>query len=171
MDDGRRYKEDDDIPYNVLVDDLIGTVHQVYGGLADPTYLIDADGCVAFYSMWTHAPTLHEAIEELFVQGGRGVVKGGTDRIPHLLSTIADGWHGLQRGFPRSAIELELSAPGMASGPWLGYQIRPLLAPIALRATPLPVPVKFGLAVGAGILLALGINALTRGDDNSKGES
>jgi hypothetical protein len=111
--------------------------------------------------MWTHAPTLHEAIEELFGQGGRGVVKGGTDRIPHLLSTIADGWHGLRRGFPRSAIELELSMPGMASGPFLGYQIRPLLAPIALRATPLPVAAKIGLAVGGAALLFLGVRAFT----------
>jgi hypothetical protein len=111
--------------------------------------------------MWTHAPTLHEAIEELFDQGGRGIVKGGTDRIPHLLSTIADGWHGLRRGFPRSAIELELSGPGMASGPFLGYQIRPLLAPIALRATPLPVAAKIGLAVGGAALLFLGVRALS----------
>ncbi|CAA9394112.1 MAG: hypothetical protein AVDCRST_MAG74-1273 [uncultured Pyrinomonadaceae bacterium] len=161
MDDGRKYKEDDGVPYPVLIDDLIGTVHQVYGGLADPTYLIDADGRVSFYNMWTHAPTLHKAIEELLSQGGRGVVKGGTDRIPHLLSTIADGWHGLQRGFPRSAIELELASPGMASGPFLGYQIRPLLAPIALRATPLPVAAKIGLAVGGAALLFLGVRALS----------
>jgi hypothetical protein len=116
--------------------------------------------------MWTHAPTLHEAIEELFGQGGRGIVKGGTDRIPHLLSTIADGWHGLRRGFPQSAIELELSGPGMASGPFLGYQIRPLLAPIALRATPLPVSAKIGLGIGAAALLFFGVRALTRNERN-----
>jgi hypothetical protein len=162
MSDGVRYKEDEGIPYHVLVDDLMGTVHQVYGGLADPTYLIDADGRVSFYNMWTHAPTLHEAIEELFAHSGRGVVKGGTDRIPHLLSTIADGWHGLRRGLPQSAIELELSGPGMASGPFLGYQIRPLLAPIALRATPLPISAKIGLGIGAAALLFLGVRALTR---------
>ena len=114
--------------------------------------------------MWTHAPTLHEAIEELFAKGGRGVVKGGTDRIPHLLATIADGWHGLRRGFPRSAIELELAGPGMASGPFLGYQIRPLLAPIALRATLLPVAAKIGLAVGGAALLFLGVRLLTGND-------
>jgi hypothetical protein len=164
MNDGRRYKQNDGVPYPVLVDDLIGTVHQVYGGLADPTYLIDVEGRVSFYNMWTHAPTLHEAIEELLSEGGRGVVKGGTDRIPHLLSTIADGWHGLRRGFPRSAIELELSMPGMASGPFLGYQIRPLLAPIALRATPLPISAKIGLGLGAAALLFLGVRALTGND-------
>ncbi len=112
--------------------------------------------------MWTHAPTLHEAIKALLNQDGRGVVKGGTHRTPHLLATITDGWKGLRRGFPQSAIELELSAPGMASGPFLGYQIRPLLAPLTLRGKPLPATVKFGLAIGAGALVALGIRALKR---------
>ncbi|CAN5415801.1 hypothetical protein BH18ACI1_BH18ACI1_12790 [soil metagenome] len=153
-----------------MVDDLQGTAHQVYGGLADPTYLIDADGRVSFYNMWTHAPTLHEAIEELLNQGGRGVVKGGTHRMPHLLATITDGWKGLRRGFPQSAVELELSAPGMASGPWLGYQLRSLLAPLTLRGKPLPPAVKFGLAVGTGALFALGMWALTRRGDNRNSE-
>jgi hypothetical protein len=71
----------------------------------------------------------------------------------------------LRRGFPQSAVELELSAPGMASGPLLGYQIRPLLAPLTLRGKPLPVGVKFGLAVGAGVLIVLGANALRRGGE------
>lgn len=81
---------------------------------------------------------------------------------PHLLATIADSWKGLRKGFTQSAIELELSAPGMASGPLLGYQIRPLLAPLTLRGKPLPVSVKLGLAISAGALLALGIRALAR---------
>ena len=164
--DGEKFKREEGVLYSVVVDDLEGTTHQVYGGLADPTYLIDADGRVAFYNLWTHAPTLHEAIAELLNQDGRGVVKGGTHRTPHLLASMTDGWKGLRKGFPQSAIELELSAPGMASMPWLGYQIRPLLAPLTLRGEPLPVPVKFGLAVGAGALLALGARAFTRSKDN-----
>ncbi|MDQ3687441.1 MAG: hypothetical protein M3430_17845 [Acidobacteriota bacterium] len=165
MGDAEKFKREDGIPYTVLADDLQGTVHQVYGGLADPTYLIDAGGSVSFYNMWTHAPTLHEAIEELLGRGGRGVVKGGTDRVPHLLATIAGGWRGLRRGLPQSFIELETSAPGMATGPWLGYRLRPLLAPIALRAKPLPAPVKIGLAAGAATLLILGARAFFQDRD------
>ncbi|MDQ3687977.1 MAG: hypothetical protein M3430_20565, partial [Acidobacteriota bacterium] len=107
MRDAEKFKQEDSIPYTVLVDDLSGTTHQVYGGLADPTYLIDAEGLVSFYNMWTHAPTLYEAIEELIEHGGRGVVKGGTHRAPHLLATITNGWKGLRRGWPQSFIELE----------------------------------------------------------------
>ncbi|NJM54163.1 MAG: hypothetical protein HC846_12750, partial [Blastocatellia bacterium] len=149
-------------PYHVLVDDLPGTTHQAYGGLADPTYLIDADGRVAFYSLWTHAPTLHTAIEKLLAQGERGVVSGGLDRTPHLLATMTDGWKNLRKGLPRSFVELELSAPGMASLPFLGWQIRPLLAPLTLRAKPLPPGAKIGLAIGAGLLLAFGLKASSR---------
>jgi len=68
--DARRYVEEEKIPWVVLVDDLEGTVHQTYGGLADPTYLIDSDGRVAYYNMWTYAPVLHEAIHALEAQAG-----------------------------------------------------------------------------------------------------
>lgn len=159
--DGERYKHDDRIEFPVLVDDLRGATHQVYGGLADPTYLIDADGRVSFYCLWTHAPTLFSAIEELLNQDGRGTVKGdGIHRQPHLAASMTDGWKGLRRGFPRSLNELELSAPGVGIGTWLGYQMRPLLAPLTLRAKPLPTEAKIGLAIGAGAILALGVRAL-----------
>lgn len=156
--DAERLQRDDAIPYPVLADDLPGTTHQTYGGLADPTYLLDADGRVAFYSMWTHAPTLHGAIERLVAQGGRGVVGDGVDRTPHLLSAFADGWHALRRGLLQSYTDLELSAPGMGAGLWAGYQLRPLLAPMALRARPLPTAARVGLALAAGVALALLVN-------------
>jgi len=149
MTDAETWQREEAIPYPVLVDDLEGAVHQVYGTLADPTYLLDSDGRVAYYNMWTHAPTVHEAIEVLLEQGGRGVVPGGIDHVMHLLATITDGWKGLRRGLPQSLIDIETAVPGFGIGPWLGYKFRPLLAPLTLRATPLPKPVRLGLAAGA----------------------
>lgn len=73
---------------------------------------------------------------------------------------MTDGWKGLRRGWPQSFIDLETSAPGMASGPWLGYQLRPLLAPLTLRSKPLPRSAKLGLAAGAAALLFLGARSL-----------
>lgn len=156
MRDATAYRREDGIGWPVLVDDLEGTVHQVYGGLADPTYLIDVDGRVVFYNMWTHAPTLHEALEELQKQGWRGEVKGGVDQTPHLLPSMTDGWKGLRRGWPQSFIDLETAAPTVASSTWIGYQLRPLLAPLTLRSKPLPPSAKLGLAAGAAALLILG---------------
>jgi hypothetical protein len=162
MHDGEKFKREEGILSQVLVDDLPGTVHQVYGGLPDPTYVIDADGRVAFYDLWTHAPTLHRALETLKRQGGRGVVKSGYDRAPHFLSAMTAGWKGLRRGWPQSYIELETSAPGMAAATWLGYQFRGVLRPIALRATPLPKGARFALGGMAAGLFVLGLKALTR---------
>ena len=102
MHDAESYKREDNIAWTVLVDDLPGMTHQVYGGLADPTYIIDQEGRVAFYSMWTHAPTLHTSLEMLRAQGWRGVVGGGIDKTPHVAAAMTDGWNGLRRGLPQS---------------------------------------------------------------------
>jgi hypothetical protein len=161
--DARRYQEEEGIPWVVLVDDLEGTAHQAYGGLADPTYLIDRDGRVAFYNMWTSAPALHAAIRELLEQGGRGVVQEGTKRLPDLLPALTDGWRGLRRGLPQSFMDLETASPGAATLTWAGHQLRPLLAPLALRAKPLSVPAKIGLAAGTAALAFLGARRLARG--------
>lgn len=147
--DANRHKQEGKIPWPVLVDDLAGTVHQVYGGLADPTYLIDVDGRVAYYQMWTHAPNLHEAIDALVGQGGRGVVNGQIDHLMHMLPAMTDGWKGIARGLPQSYLDLELAFPGSGAGLWLGHQIRPLLAPVTLRAKPLPMAVQAFLGLGA----------------------
>jgi len=157
MADGYRYKETEGIPWTVLVDDLQGTVHQAYGSIADPTYLLDVDGRVAYYSIWTHAPTLFRAVEALLAQGGRSVVLDGVDRTPHLGATLTAGWPALRRGLPQSVIDLETSVPGSGVLPWLGYQLRPILAPLTLRERPLPAGAKaaIGAAVAAGALLAL----------------
>jgi hypothetical protein len=102
-----------------------GTSHQVYGALANPTYLIDADGRVAFYNMWRYAPNLYREIEDLLQQGERGVVLGGIDHVLHLGSTMIHGWRGIQRGLPQSYLDLERSAPSSASDcGWVTYCAR-----------------------------------------------
>jgi hypothetical protein len=156
LQDAGRYVREESIPWTVAVDDLEGRVHQVYGGVADPTYLIDADGRVAFYNMWTHAPTLHQALGALLAQGGRGVVTDGIDSFPHMAPALADGWRGLERGLPQSYIDMETAAPGAATALWVGHQLKPVLGPLALRATPLPKRAKLGLGLG---LLAVGMLA------------
>lgn len=147
--DAERYQRDEQIPWTVLVDDLPGTVHQAYGGVADPTYLIDADGRVAFYNIWTFAPSLDEALAQLFQQGGNGVVHGGVEQMPHLGPALTDGWRGLERGLPQSYLDLEMAAPGSATAVFLGSRLKPLLEPVTLRAESLPANLKLGLCLGA----------------------
>jgi len=151
--DAAAHQREDDVPWTILVDDVDGRVHRRYGMLADPTYLIDDDGRVAFYNAVTHAPTLHRAIDELMSRGGRGIVLGGYDRRPHALAAFAGGWPALRRGLPRSVIDLETSLPGSGVLPLVGYQLRGILRPVALRGQPLPFRARAGL-VAAGVALA-----------------
>lgn len=159
LQDAEAYQRAEVIPWEVLVDDLPGTTHQVYGGLSDPIYLIDSDGRVAFYNMFANAPAVHQALTELFAQGGRGVVHGGVDRFPHLGAALTNGWPALRRGLPQSVLDLMVATPGSPLPVWLGWQMRPLLAPLTLRSHPLPPPVTGALmalpALLAGLLLLL----------------
>ena len=147
--DAVAYKREEHIPWTVVVDRLDGQVHRQYGALPDPTYIIDCDGRVAFYGTFTHAPTLHRAFEALRDQEWRGVALGGYDRRPHLFAALVDGWPALRRGLPQSAIDLETATPGGSSLPFLVYQFRGLLRPLARRATPLPTTTRVGLSLAA----------------------
>ena len=139
LDAAREYKVFERLAWPVLVDDLEGTVHRVYSReMADPSFLIDADGRVSFYCMWTHVPTLAEAIDELLGQGGRAAsVLGGTDRTPHLLASFVDGYRGPRRGGRRAILEYDLGGLGAGTLSLIGNKLKPVLAPLALRSTPL----------------------------------
>jgi hypothetical protein len=150
MRDAQAYQAEESIPWTVLVDGLEGSVHRGYGGLPNPSYLIDADGRVAWYSMWTNVPSLYEAGEKLFRQGGRGLVDGGRNKVPQVLPMLAGGWRGLERGAPDSVADMLKTVPPGPPLLWLGSRLRPLLAPLARREKPLPWAVKLALAFGAG---------------------
>jgi hypothetical protein len=156
----RDYKRDEQIPWPVLVDDLAGRVHTTYGTMSDPVYLIDAGGHVAFYGMWTYAPKLREAIDDLLAKGGHGIAAGGIDQTPHLAAAFIDGWRGVSRGGIRGLLDYELGVPGSTTLTFLGEQAKPLLAPIALRTTPLPRTAYLGLAVGLLGLAVIGARRL-----------
>lgn len=52
------FREHCHIERPILVDDLSGTVHRLYGELPNMTYLIGRGGKVLFRSNWTDAPTI-----------------------------------------------------------------------------------------------------------------
>ncbi len=158
MADAERYQRSEQIPWPVLVDDVEGTVHRAYGALANPSYLIGTDGLVSFYAPVTGAPRLHRALQELMAKGGRGVVSGGIDLVPHLLSTFTEGWRALERGRPQSAGDLSRALPGSVAALRLGRVARPVLATLALRAQPLPGTTRAALlgALAAALLSGRG---------------
>jgi hypothetical protein len=153
------FRQADQVPWPVLVDDLEGTVAHAYTTLPNAQILIDADGIVAFRGDVAHGPTLYRALNELIQQGGRGVVPHSDDSMPHMLGPMAFGWDGVERGGEVSTHDLWSKAPPMAANLWLGNQMKPLLAPLASRGKPLPKGVK--LAAGA-VLLGLLLSRLDR---------
>lgn len=146
----------------MLVDDLAGTMHHAYSqGMADPTFLIDVNGQVAFYGMWTHVPTLQRAISALLSQNGRGQALG-LDRTPHLLASFVDGYRGPRRGGRRGVLEYDLGGGGAGTLSFLGNKAKPVLGPVALRSTPLPRQTRLALALGlASFVLLVGSLAAT----------
>ena len=156
MADAERYQCTEHIPWPVVVDDVEGTVHRANGGLANPSYLIGTDGRVSFYAPVTGAPRLHRALEELVNAGGRGVVSGGIDLVPHLLTTFIEGWRALERGRPQSTDDLSQALPGSVGLLLVGRAVRPVLAPWALRTQALPSRTRAALlGVVAVALLSL----------------
>lgn len=145
--DAGSYKDEERIPWPVAVDDLAGTVQRAYGGLAAAVYLIDDRGRVAFCGTWGQSPALRQAIGDLLGGGGGGGGKR-TDRRPHLAAAIVAGQGGPIRGGRQALIDLELGFPGAMILMTLGRVGRPILAPLALRTTPLPNHTRAALVVG-----------------------
>mgnify|MGYP001102408892 CR=1 FL=1 len=157
--DARDYVREENVPWPVLVDDLDCSVQRAYGGLAAAAYLIDSQGTVAFCGTWGQSPALREALDDLLARGGVGAPAGkGTDRRPHLGGAIVAGRSGPARGGRRSFIDLELGFPGANLLMVVGGVLRPLLAPLAVRTTPIPPRTRAALLAGlVGTSVALGL--------------
>ncbi|MBA3885445.1 MAG: hypothetical protein H0X67_06895 [Acidobacteria bacterium] len=163
LEGAREYKREENLPWPLLVDDYAGTVHKAYSGeMADPVFLIDSEGKVSFYGMWTHAPTLKKALDELLARGGRGIALG-IDRTPHLFASFVDGWRGPRRGGMRAVLEYDLGGFGAGTLSFLGNKAKPVLGPLALRAAPLPTSAKLVLASGLAVAAASAVGLLRRG--------
>ncbi|MGZ4394747.1 MAG: redoxin domain-containing protein [Gaiellaceae bacterium] len=150
LEEARGYQHEEATPWSVLVDDLAGTVQCAYGGLAAAVYLIDSQGTVAFCGAWGQAPALRHAIDDLLARDGTGAPAGkGTDRRPHLAAAIVAGQGGPIRGGRQALIDLELGFPGAMLLMTIGRVARPVLAPLALRTTPVPRRTRVALAAAA----------------------
>ena len=69
--------------------------------------------------------------------------------------------NALRRGTPQSFIDMETAAPGAASIIWLGYRLRPLLAPLTLRNKTMLTLMKIVLNAFAVVLFALAAKKAT----------
>lgn len=63
VDHARSFKKTLRIERPILVDDLIGSGHRMYGALPNMTYLISRSGRILFRSDWTDAPTIRTVLQ------------------------------------------------------------------------------------------------------------
>jgi hypothetical protein len=151
--DAARFVRDESIPWLVAIDDLEGSVHAAYGLLPDPTDLIGTDGRVAFYSYWTHVPTLRTAVAALLRRGGAAVL--GEQRLPHPAAPLCAGWPAIARGLPQSGGDLDRAAPGSTAMLRVGEAVGAVAGPAMLTSRPWSRPLL--AAVGGALLLASGV--------------
>ena len=95
---------------SILVDDLEGTAHRLYGALPNMAYIVNAAGKVAFRADWTQAEVLEWAVTNLTDgiearRAGRRVAPYYLEFLPVRTSDPARFEEGLRRAGPKAVEE------------------------------------------------------------------
>jgi peroxiredoxin len=150
-------REQEQIDFPVLVDELGGEVHRRYGALPNASFIIDKSGRIAYRSLASHGSSLGAALEELLErEKERGVhhavVHGGEDAITPSLKTFLNAYRAIERGGYDAVVNFrgELGIPGrmVLTG---GRMARPITEhPAITITTTLGVVAAIGLGLWAG---------------------
>jgi peroxiredoxin len=123
LDDKRRaaqlLREQEQIEFPILIDELGGEVHRKYGALPNASFLIDKSGRIAYRSLASHGPSLGAALEELLERQKEegiehAIVHGGEDAIAPPLKTFLNAYRAIERGGYDAVMNFrgELGIPG-----------------------------------------------------------
>ncbi len=99
----RVFKSEFKIERPILVDDIIGTAHKLYGSLPNMTYLISCGGRVLFRADWTDPPTIEYAIN--YVLDSRARRREGLRLAPFYAELVGYRWNSpakFQEGLARA---------------------------------------------------------------------
>jgi hypothetical protein len=147
-------RDQEQIEFPILVDELGGETHRKYGALPNASFIIDKSGRVAYRSLASHGSSLGAALEELLErQKERGVhhavVHGGEDAITPSLKTFLNAYRAIERGGYDAMVNFrgELGIPGrvVLRG---GRMARPITEHPAITIT---TAVGIAAAIGFGI--------------------
>jgi len=86
----KAFKAEFKIERPILVDDLVGTAHKLYGSLPNMTYLISRGGRVLFRADWTDPPTIEYAID--YVLNSRARRRDGLRLAPFYAEFVGYRW-------------------------------------------------------------------------------
>jgi hypothetical protein len=122
----REYEARDEIPWRVAVDDIEGTFHQAMDGHTNAAWFVDADGRVAFRSLWSN--------DERALRRGFAVVLGEAEggamereaRVLPLLRGLGVMDEVLEAAGPTARIDVKRAALPVYAFARLARQFRPL---------------------------------------------
>jgi len=108
----RAFKAEFGVERPILVDDLAGTGHRLYGKLPNMTYLVGRGGKVLFRADWTDAPTIEVVMEHLLA--GRARRRAGARLVPFYAELVGYRWsdqetfrEGLRRAGPQAVDDFQ----------------------------------------------------------------
>jgi hypothetical protein len=78
-------------PRRILVDNLEGSVHRLYGGRLNTCWVINDKGQVSYKSEWASEPHLRKALEETLCIGEFGKPRGYKDFYQESMTLIEGG--------------------------------------------------------------------------------
>lgn len=105
----RRLAIEEGICRRVLVDDLQGAVHRIYGGGWNPVYVTGPGGRVAYRRAWNDPGEVAEALRAL--DGGQRLPPGESIAMAQLPGRAAIGLRLLERGGRRALLDFYRSVP------------------------------------------------------------
>lgn len=140
------YRDRDEIPWPVAVDDVEGTLHRQLDAKPNAAYLIAADGTVLFRSLWSnHEWTLREALA--MVAAGGMPMEQREPRLLPMLAGIGEMYRMLELAGDDARRDVLVSAPPLY-----------LLARLA-HVLPFAGPLNRGLGA-LGMVCGLGIGGV-----------
>lgn len=106
----RRVVDEEREGRTIIVDDLAGTAHQLYGAMPNTVHIIDAGGVVAFRALWNDPPTVEEALRK--VLGGEDARAVRSSFRPAGMATVV---RVLRRAGWRAMVDFAVAFPKIAS--------------------------------------------------------
>jgi hypothetical protein len=92
----------------ILVDDLVGTGHKLYGMLPNMTYIIDRGGKILSRADWTDPPTIEWTVQ--YIQSSRARRREGFHMAPFYAEIVGYRWNsplkvmeGLRQAGPKGS--------------------------------------------------------------------
>jgi len=117
MEHARDLERHHDLPFEVAVDDLDGTLHRAFSPKPNSAYLIDPNGTILFRAHWANdrrslEPALHAAAEGRIPKRGRSraMVRPLMKAVGHLPAVVHDAGPKSGRDVWRAALPLAVLA-------------------------------------------------------------